>query len=141
MADNTFLWPSFARLGTVPDAGITFRLARRVGGGRALSALLLAEKIDSTTALEWGLVHSRVPAADVLTTAQELAQRLAHGPRSVLAQIRSLCSSAFDHSLEQQVQAERTAQERTLEAQECVEGVRAFFEKREPNFVPRKDTP
>jgi 2-(1,2-epoxy-1,2-dihydrophenyl)acetyl-CoA isomerase len=136
MAETAFLWPSFARVGIVPDAGVTFRLARRVGGGRALSALLLAEKIDARTALEWGLVYAVVPAADVRNTAQSVAHRLAAGPRSVLSQIRRLTASAFDNSLSEQLRAERTAQERNGDGHECAEGVRAFFEKREPHFLP-----
>jgi 2-(1,2-epoxy-1,2-dihydrophenyl)acetyl-CoA isomerase len=137
MSEDAFLWPSFARLGVVPDAGVTARLARRIGGGRALSSLLLAEKIDAKTALDWGLVYSVVPSVDVLNTAQAVAQRLAAGPRSVIAQIRQLNASAFDNSLSEQLRAERTAQERILDAHECFEGVRAFFEKRDPNFLPR----
>jgi 2-(1,2-epoxy-1,2-dihydrophenyl)acetyl-CoA isomerase len=134
VAEGAFLWPSFARVGLVPDGGITFRLARRIGGGRALSSLLLAEKIDAKTAHEWGLAYAVVPPSDLLNTSQSLARRLAAGPRSVLAHIRQLNSSAFDHSLAEQLRAERAAQERILDAHECVEGVRAFFEKRDPNF-------
>jgi enoyl-CoA hydratase/carnithine racemase len=52
----------------------------------------------------------------------------------VLGQIRALHASAFDNSLQEQLRAERSAQEMTLETHDCVEGVRAFFEKREPNF-------
>jgi len=52
-ADSAYFLPSFARLGLVPDAGITFHLARRIGAGRSLSSLMLAERIDSKTALEW----------------------------------------------------------------------------------------
>jgi enoyl-CoA hydratase/carnithine racemase len=52
----------------------------------------------------------------------------------VLGQIRALHASTFDHTLEQQLRAERSAQEMSLETHDCVEGVRAFFEKREPNF-------
>jgi 2-(1,2-epoxy-1,2-dihydrophenyl)acetyl-CoA isomerase len=134
IAETAFLWPSFARVGLVPDAGVTFRLARRIGGGRALSSLLLAEKIGARQALEWGLAYAVVPPSDVMNAAQSVAQRLAAGPRSVLAHIRQLNASTFDHSLSQQLRAERTAQERVLAAHECVEGVRAFFEKREPDF-------
>lgn len=134
VAENAFFWPSFARVGLVPDAGVTFRLARRIGGGRALASLLLAEKIDAKNAVEWGLAYSAVPPSDVINTAREIAHRLAAGPRSVLAQIRQLNASTFDNSLTQQLRAERTAQERVLAAHECVEGVRAFFEKREPDF-------
>jgi 2-(1,2-epoxy-1,2-dihydrophenyl)acetyl-CoA isomerase len=137
IAENAFLWPSFARVGIVPDAGVTFRLARRIGGGRALATLLLAEKIDARAALDWGLAYAVAPECDVLNIARSIAGRLAAGPRSVLAQIRQLNASAFDNSLLKQVRAERTAQERTLDAHECVEGVRAFFEKREPHFPPR----
>ena len=134
IAESAFLWPSFARVGLVPDAGVTFRLARRIGGGRAIASLLLAEKIDARQAVEWGLAYASVPPSEVLSAAQQVAQRLAAGPRSVLAQIRQLNASTFDNSLPQQLRAERTAQERVLAAHECVEGVRAFFEKREPDF-------
>jgi 2-(1,2-epoxy-1,2-dihydrophenyl)acetyl-CoA isomerase len=134
IAETAFLWPSFARVGLVPDAGVTFRLARRIGGGRALASLLLAEKIDARQALDWGLAYAAVPPSDVLNAAQDVAHRLAAGPRSVLAHIRQLNASTFDNSLSEQLRAERTAQERVLAAHECVEGVRAFFERREPNF-------
>ena len=134
VAEGAYFWPSFARVGLVPDAGVTFRLARRIGGGRALASLLLAEKINAKNAVEWGLAYSAVPPSDVINTAREIARRLAAGPRSVLAQIRQLNASTFDNSLTQQLRAERTAQERVLAAHECVEGVRAFFEKREPDF-------
>ena len=50
-ADDAYFYPSFSRLGMVPDAGVTFHLARRIGGGRALSSLLLAEPINAKTAL------------------------------------------------------------------------------------------
>ena len=132
--DSAYFLPSFARLGLVPDAGITFHLARRIGAGRSLSSLMLAERIDAKKALDWGLVYAVVPAADVVTHAQAVAHRLASGPCAVLGQIRALHTSTFDHSLQEQLRAERSAQEMTLETHDCVEGVRAFFEKREPNF-------
>ena len=132
--DNAYFLPSFARLGLVPDAGITFHLARRIGAGRSLSSLLLAERIDAKTALEWGLAYAVVPAAEVAARAHAVAHRLAAGPCAVLGQIRGLHTSTFDNSLQEQLRAERNAQEMTLETHDCVEGVRAFFEKREPHF-------
>jgi 2-(1,2-epoxy-1,2-dihydrophenyl)acetyl-CoA isomerase len=135
--ESAYFCPSFARLGLVPDAGITFHLARCIGASRSLSSLMLAEKIDSKMAREWGLAYAVVPDAEVVTHAQAVARKLAHGPSAVLGQIRALHASTFDHSLEQQLRAERSAQEMSLEAQDCVEGVRAFFEKREPNFSER----
>jgi 2-(1,2-epoxy-1,2-dihydrophenyl)acetyl-CoA isomerase len=132
--DNAYFLPSFARLGLVPDAGITFHLARRIGAGRSLSSLLLAERIDAKSALDWGLAYAVVPAGEVVLRAQTLAHRLASGPCAVLGQIRALHASTFDNSLQEQLRAERSAQEMSLETHDCVEGVRAFFEKREPHF-------
>jgi 2-(1,2-epoxy-1,2-dihydrophenyl)acetyl-CoA isomerase len=134
VGENAYFLPSFARLGLVPDAGITFHLARRIGGGRSLAALMLAEKISAKTALDWGLAYAVVPQGEVVERARAVARRLAVGPCAVLGQIRSLHASTFDHSLQEQLRAERSAQEMTLETHDCVEGVRAFFEKREPNF-------
>ena len=99
--DNAYFLPSFARLGLVPDAGITFHLARRIGAGRSLSSLLLAERIDAKTALEWGLAYAVVPAGEVVLRAQTLAHRLASGPCAVLGQIRALHASTFDNSLQE----------------------------------------
>ena len=134
VGESAYFCPSFARLGLVPDAGITFHLARRIGGGRSLAALMLAEKINSKMALDWGLAYAVAPDGQVQARAQEVAHKLASGPCAVLGQIRSLHASTFDNSLQEQLRAERSAQEMTLETQDCVEGVRAFFEKREPHF-------
>jgi 2-(1,2-epoxy-1,2-dihydrophenyl)acetyl-CoA isomerase len=134
VGESAYFCPSFARLGLVPDAGITFHLARRIGGGRSLSALMLAEKIPAKQALDWGMAYAVVPDAEVVARAQEVGRRLASGPCAVLGQIRSLHTSSFDNSLQEQLRAERSAQEMTLETHDCVEGVRAFFEKREPHF-------
>jgi 2-(1,2-epoxy-1,2-dihydrophenyl)acetyl-CoA isomerase len=123
----------FSRLGMVPDAGVTFHLARRVGGGRALSSLLLAEPINAKTALLWGLVYETLPKSQVLARSGEIALRLAKGPLTALAQLRSLQASAFNYSLERQLRDERFAQESS--SAECLEGVSTFFEKREPQFL------
>ena len=123
--------------GLVPDAGITFHLARRIGGGRSLSSLMLAERIDAKTALDWGLAYAVVPAAEVVVRAQAVAHRLAAGPCAVLGQIRALHASAFDNSLQEQLRAERSAQESrrsrpTIASREYVRssrsGSRAFSE-------------
>ena len=127
VGESAYFCPSFARLGLVPDAGITFHLARRIGGGRSLAALMLAEKINAKTALDWGLAYAVAPDGEVQARAQEVAHKLASGPCAVLGQIRSLHASTFDNSLQEQLRAERSAQEMTLETQDCVEGVQGVL--------------
>src|SRR5262249_11969807 len=78
--------------GVVPDSGITYLLPRLIGAARARSALLLAERIDAPTSLEWGLAY-RVYAPDAFTEGlQSIASRLAAGPTRALGFARQLCS-------------------------------------------------
>jgi 2-(1,2-epoxy-1,2-dihydrophenyl)acetyl-CoA isomerase len=129
-----FRFPIVAAVnGAAVGAGMSLALASDIIIA-ADTALMLAEKICAKTALDWGLAYAVVPAAEVVSRAQAVAHRLATGPCAVLGQIRSLHTSTFDNSLQEQLRAERSAQEMTLETHDCVEGVRAFFEKREPNF-------
>jgi 2-(1,2-epoxy-1,2-dihydrophenyl)acetyl-CoA isomerase len=135
--ESAYFLPSFARLGLVPDAGITFHLARRIGGGRSLSSLMLAEKIDAKTALDWGLAYAVVPDAEVVRARRPWRIGSRPGRARCSARSARLHASTFDNSLQEQLRAERSAQEMTLETHDCVEGVRAFFEKREPHFSDR----
>jgi enoyl-CoA hydratase/carnithine racemase len=98
---------------------------------------MLGEKIDANTALNLGLVYAVVPSGQVLARAQSVARTLAAGPSGVLGQIRALHASTFDHSFEQQLAAERSSQEMMLETHQCIEGVRAFFQKKDPDFSER----
>jgi 2-(1,2-epoxy-1,2-dihydrophenyl)acetyl-CoA isomerase len=136
-AEHAYFHPSFAHLGMVPDAGITFHLARCVGANRSLAALLLAEKIGARTAEQWGLAYEVAADDQVVERARAIARQLADGPTAVISQIRALHAITFDNTLEEQLRAERSAQEVGLSADDCVEGVRAFFEKREPHFSER----
>jgi 2-(1,2-epoxy-1,2-dihydrophenyl)acetyl-CoA isomerase len=133
-ADSAYFAPTFIKLGFVPDAGSIYYLARRIGGGRSLSTLLMAERIDAPLALDWGLAYAVVPGTEVLTRTQAIARTLAAGPTRAITKLRALHASAFNTSLREHLQAERLAHEDSLESGECVEGVRAFFEKRDPAF-------
>ena len=124
-------------IGPALMAVVSLFWAGRHGHADTVSALMLAEKINAKQALEWGLAYAVAPDTEVVTQAQAVARRLASGPCAVLGQIRSLHTSSFDNSLQEQLRAERSAQEMTLETHDCVEGVRAFFEKREPHFSDR----
>ena len=134
VADSAFFAPSFIKLGFVPDAGSIYHLARRIGGGRSMSTLLLAERIDAALALDWGLVYAVVPGSEVVARTQAIARRLAAGPTRAIAKLRALHASAFNTSLRDHLHAERIAHEDSLDSGEFVEGVRAFFERRDPVF-------
>jgi 2-(1,2-epoxy-1,2-dihydrophenyl)acetyl-CoA isomerase len=134
MGQDAYFSPSFARLGKVPDAGITRTLSRRIGGGRAIASLMLADKIDAKNALRWGIVYCVVPNSEVVAHAVDVAKRLAKAPDNLLRRIRELNSSTYENSIGEQLKAERRAQDLSKGMRGCAEGIDAFFQKREPQF-------
>jgi len=94
-AEEAFFCPSFISLGFIPDAGIVHQLARRIGAGRSLAALLLPERIAAARALEWGLVNAVVPGDDVVSRAQLIGKQLAEGPPHAIRTLRSLHECAL----------------------------------------------
>ena len=114
--------------------GMKYRLIGPFRGGRSLTALMLSEKISSTTALDWGLAHSVVPAAEVMREAVAVARRLASGPTCAIRSLRSLHASAFTATIQDYLAKEKWIQMDSVGNGECVEGVRAFFGRRDPVF-------
>jgi 2-(1,2-epoxy-1,2-dihydrophenyl)acetyl-CoA isomerase len=88
LADNAKILMAFTGIGLGPDTGASWTLQRLVGYGRATAMLMLSEPVSAEQALEMGLVNAVVPAADVATTAAELAARLAAGPTVAYAGVK-----------------------------------------------------
>jgi enoyl-CoA hydratase/carnithine racemase len=80
MADDAFLRVPEVDLGVPLTWAAAPRLIHEIGAARAREVLLLCEDIDAPKALDWGMVHRVVPAADLDACANDLAQRLADKP-------------------------------------------------------------
>jgi enoyl-CoA hydratase len=123
------------RLGVIPAYGGTQRLARAVGHGRALAAMLAGEAINADEALRLGLVN-RVAAPDgLLAEAESLAQAIsdAAAPLAVRACLEAVTRGSrltFDEALK--LEAELFS--RLFSTEDVREGTRAFLEKRKPLF-------
>ena len=131
---DAFFLQAFAKIGLVPDGGATFLLPRLIGWGRAVELSLLAERLPATKAFEWGLVNRLYDDTDELMGgAMEIATKLAKGPAS-LAMIRRLYWATWHSAYEQQLDLEARLQSEAGKTQDNAEGVRAFLQKREPDF-------
>jgi enoyl-CoA hydratase len=118
-------------------AGGTQRLARIVGRAAALELVLTAEPIDAQTALRIGLVSQVVPREHLLAEASALAERIAaRGPIAV-RYAKEAVSQGLDMSLEQALRFETDLTIILQTTEDRAEGVRAFLEKREPEFHGR----
>ncbi len=128
---------AFARLGLVPDSGGTWFLPRLVGEARARALMMLAEPIGAEQAEAWGMIWRAVDDAELMGEARALAERLAAGPTHAYGLMKRAFAASSANSLDAQLDCERDLQREAGAADEYVEGVRAFLEKRPANFRAR----
>jgi enoyl-CoA hydratase len=127
-------------LGVFPSSGGTFRVARRIGPGRAKQMQLLGRPVTAGQAAAWGLVNEVVPQGSALAAARELAGVLLRRPPQALG----LCKSVIDATADAGDETELTrrslaASEIAFTSPECAEGVGAFLAKRTPVYRPHHE--
>ena len=137
LADDARVWEPFSQRGFTPDSGGTWLLPRLVGLQRARELLVLGTAIDGATAVEWGLGHRAVPPAEVDTTAEALARQLASGPTVSLGLTKWLLNTSIEHTLDAHLREEAFAVELSSRSDDFKEGIKAFVEKRDPEFGGR----
>ena len=136
-ADSAVMGLSEVRLGIMPGAGGTQRLARLLGTARAKELVLTGRRIDAARALAIGLVSRVVPTGDLDRAGQELADELAAcAPLSVAMAKRAIDEGA-DLPMPEALALERRCYDVTLMSEDRNEGLRAFAEKRPPRFSGR----
>lgn len=133
-ADDARFIEAFVRVGLAPDCGGSFFLPRLVGLSKAMELLFLGEPVEAQEALRIGLVAKVVPGAELAHAAQEMAETLACGPRSI-GLIKRAVNRMLLPELETQLEYEAYLQEIAGRSADFDEGVRAFLEKRPPVFT------
>jgi 2-(1,2-epoxy-1,2-dihydrophenyl)acetyl-CoA isomerase len=134
-AEDAAFLQAFIKIGLVPDTGGTWSLPRLIGGAQAAALMLLGEKLPAPRALELGLIYKVCPSPELEATAFGLATQLATQPTYALSLIKKLLSVSSHNSLEQQLELEAEYQGLAGRSEDYAEGVKAFLEKRKPNFV------
>jgi 2-(1,2-epoxy-1,2-dihydrophenyl)acetyl-CoA isomerase len=129
---------SFARVGLIPDSGGTWALPRLVGDARARGLALLAQGLDGEKAAEWGLIWRAVEDENLMREATRICEHFAMAPTQGLALIKQALNASADNTLDAQLNLERDLQRAASLTPDYAEGVRAFMEKRKPNFTGRK---
>jgi 2-(1,2-epoxy-1,2-dihydrophenyl)acetyl-CoA isomerase len=133
-AEDAIFATSYIHLGTSPDGGLTATLGRMVGLKQAAELMLLGDRFDAPRALQLGLVNRLVPAAALEEEAFALATRLADGPAHAYARTKALLQATLGDAFDAQLRRETESFAACAATEEFVEGVRAFLEKRRPNF-------
>jgi 2-(1,2-epoxy-1,2-dihydrophenyl)acetyl-CoA isomerase len=127
--------PAFTGIGLTADSGLSATLPRAVGWSRAMGLLLLGTVIDADEALRIGLVHEVVPADELAARAGELASRLASGPTKAFVALKEALWYSASARLEDVLLLEAELQKRLASTADHQGAVRAFLEKRRPEFT------
>ena len=121
-------------LGIIPGAGGTQTLARAVGERRAKELILSARPFGADEALRWGLVNAVFPAESLLDECLQVAQAIAANAPIAVRQARQAIHRGLQMSISDGLAFEIEAYHRTIPTNDRREGVRAFVEKRTPDF-------
>jgi len=133
-AENAVFGQLEVGLGLIPGYGATQRLVKILGVGKAKELILLGERIDAREAFRISLVSKVVPVADLDATVQAAAEKLCGmGPVAL-----RLAKMAINHRAQADLQTslalESQCYDHAFHTEDCFEGVKAFLEKRKPQF-------
>ena len=133
-ARSTRIRPAYGAIGFSPDGGTSWTLAHALGPARALDLTLTDGALDAAEAQACGLVARVVADGDLRDTAVALARTLAAGPVRAMVRTRALVRGAVVRTLDEHLDAEARLIAESAADPEGREGVRAFVEKRRPDF-------
>jgi 2-(1,2-epoxy-1,2-dihydrophenyl)acetyl-CoA isomerase len=125
---------AFIGIALAPDSGLASLLPRLIGFGRATEMALTNELIDAERALQFGLVNRVFQPDELMPKTLEFAKQLAHAPTRSIGLTKRVFNRAMMADLNETLEYEAMIQEIAGHTQDHFEGVKAFVEKRPPNF-------
>jgi enoyl-CoA hydratase/carnithine racemase len=124
----------FANLGLVPEIASSYTLQATIGRQRANELMLTAEWIDAERAIELGMAARMFPDEELLEATLEKAQEIAQWPTSSLVAIKKTLTAAHSAGIRRALEIEHSEMQRLVGSPENVEAIKAFMEKRAPDF-------
>ncbi len=124
----------FVKVGALPDMGCCYFLPHLVGTSKAMQLAMLADQINADEALNIGLVSKVVPDKQILKEADNMAQRLASLPPLALRYIKRAIYELPNQAMEDALCTEAEYINYLMGTNDCREAIKAFFEKRPPQF-------
>ncbi|KAF2073992.1 hypothetical protein CYY_004699 [Polysphondylium violaceum] len=120
------------KLGTIPGCGGTQRLVRAIGKSKAMELILTGNNLSAIDAERAGLVSRVVPAAELLSEATKLAEKIASHSQLTVAMAKEAVNESYELTLQEGIKFERRLFHSTFGTHDQKEGMNAFVEKRNP---------
>jgi enoyl-CoA hydratase/carnithine racemase len=121
-------------LGIIPGWGGVQRLPKIVGKSKALDLIFFSKRLSPQEALAVGLVDKVVPAADLMKEAMEYAIALSKRPPMAVSAVLEGMAIGMEKGLDAGLESDKKWIEKLKVSMDAMEGMTAFFEKRQPNF-------
>lgn len=136
-SENARFGEVFVRLGLAPGSGGTYLLPQLVGLEKACELLVTGDIIDAKEAERIGLVSRVVPAGELEAATKALATKIAHQPPLAVRAIKRAIRRSLELGFEGTLDYMANLQPLLRQTEDHQEGVRAFTEKRQPQFKGR----
>ena len=137
VAENAKFGQPEILIGLIPGWGGTQRLSRLIGIGRAKELVLGGEQIDAGRAYEIGLANRVYPLDQLMEETRKFAKKLASMPAFAVKMAKHSINFGYDLSLDNANRLEVECCAQCFSTQDQKEGMKAFLEKRKPNYIGR----
>lgn len=124
----------FINVGLVLDSGSSYFLPRAVGSAKAFEMATKGTKVKASEAFELGMINKVVKSTELDAAVKEATDYYAQAPTKAIALMKKMLRRSSSSSLEEMLKYEVYCQEIAGNSEDYKEGVKAFIEKRKPNF-------
>ncbi len=125
----------FINVGLVLDSGSSYFLPRLVGSARAFEMATMGSKVKADQALEWGMINKVTSADELEASTAEIVSYYENAPTKAIALMKQMINKSYHSDLETMLQYEAYCQDIAGNSEDYQEGVKAFNEKRKPEFT------
>ena len=134
MAEDAYILQAFSNIGLIPDGGANWFLTNTVGYKLAYQIAIEGERLDASKCLDLGLTNKVVPSGELMDSARDWASNLSKRSPQSLKHTKQVMRKALNCGYEDIFKIEARTQNAISGSPDNIEGVKAFIEKRPPNF-------
>lgn len=133
-AESASFIQAFSKIGLIPDSGGTFFLPRIVGFQKASALMMMGDKVSANDAEKLGMVYKVFSDDTFEEEVRKIADFLSNMPTLGLGLTKKALNESMTNSLKEQLALEDLLQTQAGKSHDYAEGVKAFLEKRKPEF-------